>query len=188
MKRIALFGTSADPPTAGHETILRWLSQHYDLVAVWASDNPFKQHKTTLAHRTEMLKLMIADVQKQQNNIYFYKELSHLRSLITLRKAQKIWGDSVEFTLVIGADLVQQIFSWYQIEKLLQEVKLLIIPRPGYAWQQQDLEKISKLGGKYAIANITPPAVSSTSYRQKGNEQAITSSVQAYINQQQLYS
>ncbi|MGL5832760.1 MAG: nicotinate-nucleotide adenylyltransferase, partial [Waterburya sp.] len=34
MKKIALFGTSADPPTIGHQTILQWLSQHYDHVVV----------------------------------------------------------------------------------------------------------------------------------------------------------
>ena len=42
MKSVALFGTSADPPTSGHGAILGWLSQHYDQVAVWAADNPFK--------------------------------------------------------------------------------------------------------------------------------------------------
>ncbi|MEY2856531.1 MAG: nicotinic acid mononucleotide adenyltransferase, partial [Cyanobacteriota bacterium] len=55
MKTIALFGTSADPPTIGHQTILQWLSQHYDRIVVWASDNPFKQHQTPLKFRSEML-------------------------------------------------------------------------------------------------------------------------------------
>ncbi|MFN6300225.1 MAG: nicotinic acid mononucleotide adenylyltransferase, partial [Microcystis sp.] len=27
MLKIALFGTSADPPTAGHQAILKWLSE-----------------------------------------------------------------------------------------------------------------------------------------------------------------
>ncbi|NEQ41665.1 MAG: nicotinic acid mononucleotide adenylyltransferase, partial [Okeania sp. SIO3I5] len=45
MTKIALFGTSADPPTAGHETIVRWLSQNFNKVVVWASDNPFKSHQ-----------------------------------------------------------------------------------------------------------------------------------------------
>ncbi|NEP57541.1 MAG: nicotinic acid mononucleotide adenylyltransferase, partial [Symploca sp. SIO2G7] len=27
--KIALFGTSADPPTAAHQAILSWLSHHY---------------------------------------------------------------------------------------------------------------------------------------------------------------
>ncbi|NET52841.1 MAG: nicotinic acid mononucleotide adenylyltransferase, partial [Merismopedia sp. SIO2A8] len=35
MTTLALFGTSADPPTAGHQQILRWLSYQYDHVIVW---------------------------------------------------------------------------------------------------------------------------------------------------------
>jgi nicotinate-nucleotide adenylyltransferase len=50
MQKIALFGTSADPPTAGHKTILSWLSQNFDWVAVWASDNPFKIGNAAVNH------------------------------------------------------------------------------------------------------------------------------------------
>ena len=59
---VALFGTSADPPTAGHQAILKWLSERYDWVAVWASDNPFKFHQTSLEHRGAMLRLLIEDI------------------------------------------------------------------------------------------------------------------------------
>ncbi|MGB2926426.1 MAG: adenylyltransferase/cytidyltransferase family protein, partial [Limnothrix sp.] len=62
MTQIALFGTSADPPTVGHQSILRWLSEHYDQVAVWAADNPFKEHGATLDQRSEMLELLIKDL------------------------------------------------------------------------------------------------------------------------------
>ena len=60
--RIALFGTSADPPTAGHQEILQWLSERYDWVAVWAADNPFKSHQTALLHRAAMLQLLITNI------------------------------------------------------------------------------------------------------------------------------
>ena len=32
MVNIALFGTSADPPTSAHQAILNWLAAHYDHV------------------------------------------------------------------------------------------------------------------------------------------------------------
>lgn len=41
---IALLGTSADPPTRGHQVLLEGLLNRYDHVATWASDNPLKQH------------------------------------------------------------------------------------------------------------------------------------------------
>jgi nicotinate-nucleotide adenylyltransferase len=187
MIKIALFGTSADPPTSGHQNILSWLAQHYDLVLVWASDNPFKEHQTSLKHRTEMLRLAITEID-QPNKILLQEELSDRRTLITVKKAKEIWGEEAEFTLVIGSDLVKQIVTWYRVEELFAQVKLLIIPRPGYSITKTDLEAISNKGGTYAIASLNSPQVSSTAYRREGDQQVITPAVQNYITQKHLYS
>lgn len=189
MKKIALFGTSADPPTAGHQKILSWLARHYDLVIVWASDNPFKQHQTNLSDRTQMLRLAIEEIQNDstQDKLLLQQNLSDRRSLITVKKAREIWGNSAEFTLVIGSDLVKQIVTWYGIEELFTQVKILIIPRPGYSIAEIDLEKIARIGGKYAIASLNAPQVSSTAYRQERDLQVITPAVQNYITQKHLY-
>jgi nicotinate-nucleotide adenylyltransferase len=188
MTQIALFGTSADPPTAGHQTILHWLSYHYDLVVVWASDNPFKDHQANLKQRTEMLQLAIKEINSPRNNISLHEELSDRRSLITLEKAKKIWHNHVEFTLVIGSDLVGQIRSWYRIEELLAQVKILVIPRPGYAIASEDLQALAELGGNYAIASLDAPEVSSSIYRVEKDSTVITPAVQNYIDEQDLYS
>jgi nicotinate-nucleotide adenylyltransferase len=187
LNKVALFGTSADPPTVAHQNILRWLSDNYDWVAVWASDNPFKNHQTSLKHRTEMLRLLIEEIDSPKNNISLYKELSHLRSLITVKKAKEIWGEDTKFTLVIGSDLLQQMPRWYKIEELLQQVQLLIVPRLGYPIQRHDLKTLRLLGGKYLIAEVTIPGFSSTIYREQGAEQTLTPKVKEYIKQKQLY-
>lgn len=188
MNKIALFGTSADPPTAGHQTILAWLSTHYDRVLVWASDNPFKNHQTPLSHRTEMLRLAIEEIDSGKNNIVLDEELSDRRSLISVNKAQKIWGDDGEFTLVIGSDLIKQMGKWYHIEELLQQVKVLILPRTGYSIDQKDLDNLSQLGGEYGLATLNVGEVSSTAYRLKGDKEVLTPAVKNYIAQQNLYS
>ncbi|MDJ0680166.1 MAG: adenylyltransferase/cytidyltransferase family protein, partial [Xenococcaceae cyanobacterium MO_167.B52] len=95
--KIALFGTSADPPTAGHQTILHWLADNYDLVVVWASDNPFKEHQTTLQHRGKMLQIAIDEIEPKKHNIQLYQSLSDRRTLITVQKAREIWKNG-EFT------------------------------------------------------------------------------------------
>jgi len=102
MVNIALFGTSADPPTSAHQAILNWLSYHYDHVAVWASDNPFKTHQTPLEHRSTMLRLLIEDISPPRRNISLYQALSSPRTLETVEKARQHWGTQVDFTLVIG--------------------------------------------------------------------------------------
>ena len=186
IEKIALFGTSADPPTAGHQTILKWLSQHYDLVVVWASDNPFKDHQTSLENRSEMLNLIIQEIEPLKHNITLYPSISDRKTLITVQKASKIWKNA-EFTFVIGADLVKQIITWYQIEYLLKQVKILIVPRHGYTIKKSDLANLESLGGQYTIATLNAPRVSYSIYRLRGDTKVITSAVQQYIQEKKLY-
>jgi nicotinate-nucleotide adenylyltransferase len=187
MKKIALFGTSADPPTAAHKAIMLWLSNRYNWVAVWASNNPFKSHQTSLEHRHKMLRILIGEIDTPRDNISLDEELSSSRSLETVEKAKQIWGNEVEFILVIGADLVTQMPRWYRIEELLREVELLVVPRLGYEINEGNLEELRQLGGKVAIADLNAPAVSSTAYRENGDTDALTPPVAEYIYQAQLY-
>ena len=187
MRRIALFGTSADPPTAGHQAIVCWLSERYDWVAVWAADNPFKSHQTPLEHRGSMLLLLIEDINPPRHNVGFYPELSSYRTLLTVQKAKERWGADAEFTLVIGSDLVSQLPRWYEVAELLRQVELLVVPRPGYALEEDGLEHLRQLGARVALADLTGPDVSSTAYRENGDTHALTPPIEAYIHREHLY-
>ncbi|MDX2213530.1 MAG: nicotinate-nucleotide adenylyltransferase [Oculatellaceae cyanobacterium bins.114] len=187
MTQIALFGTSADPPTAAHQEILKWLSHHFDEVAVWASDNPFKSHQTALEHRAAMLRLLINDIYPPRYNIHYHPELSSPRALITVERAQHQWADA-KFTLVIGSDLVGQLPRWYRIETLLQQVKLLVVPRPGYALVEGALTRLREMGAEVAIADLTGLPISSTAYREAGDTDVLTPPVEAYIHREHLYA
>jgi len=207
--KIALFGTSADPPTIAHRTILIWLAQHFDQVAVWASDNPFKNHPQTgtghavdLPHRQAMLKLLVEDLQGTDPNVQIWEDLSDRRSLISLQRAQKRWGTDPDYGLVIGSDLVEQIPRWYEVKQLLNQVTLIIFARPGYPLTRHDLDPIERLGARYQLVSgdrlidiinhvpqtspLTPP-VSSTDFRQSKNQTIIPKVIQTYIDQHNLY-
>ncbi|MBE9182317.1 nicotinate-nucleotide adenylyltransferase [Oculatella sp. LEGE 06141] len=186
MTSIALFGTSADPPTAGHQKILCWLSYHYDWVMVWASDNPFKTHQTPLEHRAAMLRLLIEDIDPPRHNIQLRTELSNPRALMTAQTAHEYWSEA-ELTLVIGADLVEQLPRWYRVEELMQLVQLLVVPRPGYVLRQENLERLRQMGATVSIADLTVPDVSSTAYREEGDSDVIIPPIEAYIHREQLY-
>lgn len=187
-KHIALFGTSADPPTLGHKTILEWLAQRFDLVAVWAADNPFKPQQTPLVHRSNMLELLVASLAASHHNVAFIPELSHPRSWDTVARARQIWGDRVELILTIGSDLVPQLPQWHEVERLLEAVELLVIPRPGHAPSLEHLKRLRALGGRWQIAPLAAPAVSSTAYRQCEDPDAVAPAVRAYIARERLYA
>ena len=186
MTRIALFGTSADPPTSGHQAILDWLSQRFDWVAVWASDNPFKSHQTPLEHRQTMLRLLISELDPPRHNISLNPELSSPRTLETVRLAKQNWPHA-DLTFIIGSDLVTQLPRWYRVEELLQQVHLLVVPRPGYAIEDSSLDELRRMGASVAIAHFTPPPVSSTGYRQYRDRTNLTTTIEDYINREQLY-
>lgn len=185
--RIALFGMSADPPHRGHGKILQWLAQHFDHVAVWASDNPFKAHQCPLHDRAAMLDLMIHELPVPPGTVALHEELSDRRSLVSVQRAQTIWPHA-ELTLVIGADLVEQLPSWYKAADLFQIVKILVIPRPGYQPADPALAAIRQMGGECAIADtLKTYEVSSSYYRETEDPNALPAAVSAYINERNLY-
>jgi nicotinate-nucleotide adenylyltransferase len=185
--RIALFGMSADPPHRGHYEVLRWLADHYDHVAVWASDNPFKDHQCPLRDRAKMLELMIGDIPVPRGKIELHEELSHRRSLTSARQAHEIWPDA-ELTLVVGSDLVEQLPTWYKAQELFAEVSILVVPRPGYDLSDDALEAVREQGGAIAIADISKTFdISSTYFRRTEDPNALSQSVRAYIDQNNLY-
>ncbi|NEP17133.1 MAG: nicotinate-nucleotide adenylyltransferase, partial [Leptolyngbya sp. SIO4C1] len=184
-RTVALFGTSADPPHSGHRGVLTWLGHHFDQVAVWASDNPFKTHQASLADRMAMLQLLVDSLQTP-GVVQLYPALSHRYTVVTIARAQQRWPEAA-LTLAVGADLVGQLPQWYRAEAIFEQVKILVFPRPGYPVNEADLLKL-KQQAKVAIAH--PPQqydVSSTEFRQADSDQGIPPVIQQYIDQHQLY-
>jgi nicotinate-nucleotide adenylyltransferase len=186
MTRIALFGTSADPPHQGHAAILAWLATQFDHVAVWTANNPFKAHQTALGDRFRMLELMIDDLGSPLGRIQVHPELSHLRSIVSIERAQQQWPEA-RLSLVIGADLISQLPTWYRAEDIFAKVDILVVPRPGYAITEADLQFL----GQYTQVTVaTLPQqfdVASSDYRQADADFALTPAVQTYIAQHHLY-
>ncbi|MBX2864483.1 MAG: nicotinate-nucleotide adenylyltransferase [Leptolyngbyaceae cyanobacterium MAG.088] len=186
--RVALFGTSADPPHNGHRSIVATLGYQFDQVAVWASDNPWKVDQSPIAMRTDMLGLAISGLETP-GTITLHPELSHPYTAITLERAQRIWPQA-EFTFVIGADLVKQLPHWHRSDDVIRWSKLLVFPRPGYELNEGDLAELRALGADIAIATpLSQHHISSSTLRQGCPKQPdeIPAVVQAYIQQHNLY-
>jgi nicotinate-nucleotide adenylyltransferase len=192
--KIALFGTSADPPTTGHLEILRALSEQFDQVAVWAADNPFKPHQMPIGHRMMMLRILINELigesidplKPPPQRVQVYPEFSHARTVQTIELARQRWPEA-ELSLVIGADLVPQLPRWYQAAQILAQVNLLVVPRQGYQVAEPDLATLRQLGAVITIADVAAPPVSSSDYRNQGSGAAVPPIIQAYIEREHLY-
>lgn len=184
---IAIFGTSADPPTIAHQQILTHLGDKYQLVAVYATDNPLKTHSSSLHHRQKMLDLLVADLKPLYPHIQHTPEISDRYTLNTLELARKKWGDHQDYTIVIGSDLIPQIFSWHQAQQLWPQVKVLIIPRANYPLHPQHLQQLQSQTRGCTIAPFSIAPFSSTYYRQHHLDDCLPPSIRQYIHQHHLY-
>ncbi len=108
-KNIALFGTSADPPTIGHKKILEELSKIYAFTISYVSNNPQKEHIEDISIRSQLLKTLIDDLDNPK--ILFNQKVSSQWAVDSIKKCKEIYKfNNLDF--VIGSDLIKDIFYW----------------------------------------------------------------------------
>jgi len=161
---IALFGTSADPPTEGHRVLLQGLLSLYPRVATWASDNPQKHHGAPLALRAELLGALVAALHDPRLSLE--QELSSPWAIETLERAARRWpGQPLVF--VVGSDLVAQIPRWREASRLLGACRLAVAPRGGWPLRDEELEALRRLGARLEVLDLQVPATASSRVRQQ---------------------
>ena len=183
-KSIALFGTSADPPTIGHEKILEGLSKIYAHTICYVSNNPKKKHKEDIAIRSQLLKTLIEDL--DDCKILFDQSVTSKWAVESIKKCKKIYEiDNLDF--VIGSDLIQDIFCWKNFEKIIKEVSFFIILREGYPVESNTLKMLETYKVKFKISSIKIPNISSSKFRLNFNYSNLPSSLIDFVKKNNLY-
>ena len=182
--RIALFGTSADPPTIGHKKILEELSNFYSCVIAYASDNPKKKHKENIFFRNLLLKSLIKDINNPK--IIFNQKISSQWAIESIEECKKIYPFSkVDF--VIGSDLITEIFSWKNFDKIIHTVELLIIKREGYPIGSKTLKMLKTNKVIFEISSLNIPNISSSMVRLNNNYSDLPKSLIDIVKKNNLY-
>ncbi len=164
MTRIALFGTSADPPTRGHRALLEGLLDLFPQVVTWASDNPIKCHAAPLAVRTRLLEALVEAIDNPR--LTLRQDLSSPWAVETLQRARACWPQ-LRPVFVVGSDLAGQIHRWQRAEELLRDCSLGIVCRQGWPLAAADLERLRGLGAEVEVLPLTVPASASSQIRQE---------------------
>ena len=182
--RIALFGTSADPPTFGHKKILEELANIYSCIITYASDNPKKKHKENIFFRNLLLKTLINDINNPK--IIFNQEISSPWAIQSIEKCKRIYTfNNIDF--VIGSDLITEIFSWKNFDKIIQEVQLLIIKREGYPIESHTLQMLETNKVIFEIYSLNIPDISSSMVRLNKNYSDLPQSLIDIVKKNNLY-
>jgi nicotinate-nucleotide adenylyltransferase len=181
---VALFGTSADPPTLGHRTLLEGLTHHYPLVRTWASDNPFKTHGAPLAVRAALLNAVVAGLDRP--SLRLDQSLSSPRAVETLQRAARQWPGS-ELVFVVGSDLLPQIQRWYAAQEILQRCRLAVVPRLGWPLDALQIENLCRQGARVEVLPLEIPATASSAIRRHPDPQLVPPELWPVLLEQNLY-
>lgn len=137
-KRVALFGSSFNPPHRGHLAVLRDLAGKnlFDeiwLMPVWK--HPFDKALAPFEHRLKMTELLrgeggfviplsVCTVEKEldRERSYTFDTVSELKK----RHPER------DFTLILGSDVKNELSKWHRAEELKKLVGFHFIPRQGY--------------------------------------------------------
>jgi len=183
-KSIALFGTSADPPTIGHKKILEELSKIYAFTISYVSNNPQKKHIEDISIRSHLLKTLIDDLNNPK--ILFNQKISSQWAVESIKKCKEIYKfNNLDF--VIGSDLINDIFYWKNFDKIILEVSFFIILREGYPVESNTLKMLETHRVKFKISTIKTPNISSSNFRLNFNCSNLPSSLIDIVKRNNLY-
>ena len=183
-KSIALFGTSADPPTIGHKKILEELSKIYAFTVSYVSNNPNKNHIEDISIRSHLLKTLIEDLDNPK--ILFNQSVTSQWAVESIKKCKKIYKfNNLDF--VIGSDLIKDIFHWKNFDKILEEVSFFIILRDGYPVESNTLKMLETYNVKFKISSIKIPNISSSKFRFNFNYSNLPKSLIDFVKKNNLY-
>ena len=181
---IALFGTSADPPTIGHKKILEELSKIYAFTISYVSNNPQKKHIEDISIRSHLLKTLIDDLDNPK--ILFNQTISSQWAVESIKKCKEIYEfNNLDF--VIGSDLIKDIFYWKDFDKIILEVSFFIILREGYPVESNTLKMLEIYRVKFKISTIKTPNISSSKFRLNFNCSNLPSSLIDIVKRNNLY-
>jgi len=183
-KSIALFGTSADPPTIGHKKILEELSKIYAFTISYVSNNPKKKHIEDISIRSHLLKTLIDDLDNPK--ILFNQKISSQWAVESIKKCKEIYKfNNLDF--VIGSDLIKDIFYWKNFDKIILEVNFLIILREGYPVESNTLKMLETYKVKFKISTIITTNISRSMFRLNFNCSNLPSSLIDIVKKNNLY-
>lgn len=138
MKKIGLFGGSFNPIHIGHLIFAQEALYQFQLdkiVFIPTVNPPHKDPGELIDshHRYRMVELAI-----DQNPEFEISDIEIKRGGIsytidTLQEFQKAQKENAEFSLLVGMDMLSEIFTWKEAEKLINLCWFLGAPRAGYS-------------------------------------------------------
>lgn len=196
--KIAILGGSFDPPHRGHAAIANRLLKLFDFDQIWLMpcyQHPFNKNLSSPGMRLAMTqylegnKIKVSDLEISKKTVSF--------TIYTLKFLAKKYPQDT-FSWIIGTDQVMDFPKWKNWQEIINNFKLIVVPRTKY---EEAVKKLQDLNKQVAHPEnmilvdrqtFPPIYISSRLVRQKIKEnKSITSlvpkEVKEYIIKNKLY-
>jgi nicotinate-nucleotide adenylyltransferase len=192
-------GGTFDPIHIGHLVTAEAVRIEYGLnkvLFVPAANPPHKQHTKV----TPALHRYIMTVMATYSNPYFHVSAIELDrpgpsyTIDTVAALIEQYGEQTEFYFITGADAVQDLATWKDIDRLLDLCQFIAATRPGCISTLDDIIQYFGSKGRKRIHRLPTPEleISSTDIRErvkqgKSIQYIVPESVENYILKEGLY-
>ena len=134
--KIGLFFGSFNPMHVGHKVIASYLAEFSDLEKVMfvvSPQNPFKEKKSLLDqnHRLQIIRAEVYDNNNLDVTDIEFSMPQPSYTIDTLVRLKEDYPEN-EYSLIIGADNLQNFHKWKNYEQILEDYSIYVYPRPGY--------------------------------------------------------
>ncbi|GLB58280.1 nicotinate-nucleotide adenylyltransferase [Cytobacillus sp. NCCP-133] len=139
MEKIGILGGTFDPPHLGHLIIANEVMCSQELDEVWFMPNQEPPHKkksnaVTNRNRIEMLKLAVAGQPKFKLELIELERPGPSFTYDTMKLLMENYPHK-QFYFIIGADMVEYLPKWHNIDKLFEMINFVGVKRPSYNLQ-----------------------------------------------------
>jgi nicotinate-nucleotide adenylyltransferase len=203
--KIAIFGGTFNPVHNGHLAIARAVLKYIGAAQIlfvpcrrpyhkgWA-DQP-DSRLVPGYHRLEMIK------QASRYDLYFdasdidLKRKGPTYSIDTVHELKKI-HPSAKFFFIIGADTLAELHQWHKIGELMQLVRFVVAPRPGYnlanvksrmPFPREVIKGITRYSLEDPRINVSSTQIRALIREGKSIKNLVPPEVEEYISRHRLY-
>ncbi|MEO0143424.1 MAG: nicotinate (nicotinamide) nucleotide adenylyltransferase [candidate division WOR-3 bacterium] len=186
---IAVLGGRFDPIHIGHliiaEDLLDMLNVE-KVIFLLSYNPPHKQVFCSFEHRFNMIKIAIRDFKKFEVwDIEKKLNLEKSFSYLVLKEILKFIKEPIYF--VIGSDQFEVFKSWYEYEKILEIVNVVVVQRPNinYNYPQDLIPKVKILNNR--IIEVSSSEIRKRIKEGKEYRFLVPNGVYEYIKENHLY-
>jgi nicotinate-nucleotide adenylyltransferase len=158
MTRIGIFGGSFNPIHLAHLILAERALQERALdriLFIPALRPPHKPQRPVAPaeHRMRMVELAIEGNPAFEASRIELERRGPSYTLVTVRQLRESLGPAAELFLLLGADSVHDIPTWWRAQELVREVEIIAFERPGYSLEE-DIEALAGLFGEGWVRKV----------------------------------